>query len=322
MGSDMDRLGIFQEMSYITINEPYISEKPGITATFTPGRNKGRQMFGAPFYQKSSLDQGYFQSPFVRIFEAEAYFNKAKALLAARNASENFRIGKHWMPSGPAERLCGVGSDAGAFGKRERFDPSVKTPKGAAGSTGDKKEKLFLTSPGKKGTGYGYLDVCIGPYPAHEFESEQYHEQRRMKERKAFAEAMQGRRPFNSSHPPRPFFSQPEFLDFNSIRPVPTKAVLKPFTPTNPGKMPGGMHAGTFSPFERLSEPYAPSQSRYLKDVVNSEGKLFMPIQGPKSVRQKSLMQAYHQKKMNRMNYKFYKKKWWEIKDNPWHLYN
>lgn len=306
--SDMDRLGLFQEMSYITINEPYISTKAGISASYAPSNVKGRQMFGCPFYEKSALDQGYFQSPFVRIFEAEAYNDRAKALLAQRNANKQLRIGKHWMPSG-SQKLCGVGSDAGAFGTRERLDPSVKPlPK----STGGEKEKLklFLTSPGKKGTGYGYLDVTIGPYPVHEFESEEYHEKRRAKERADFAAAVQGRRPFNSSHPPRPFFSQPEFLDFNALRTAPAKPAMKPFTPTNPGKRPGGMHAGTFSPFERLSEPYAPSMERYLKDVVNAAGRRFMPTQGFKAMRTKSLMQAYHQKKMNCDNYKFYQMKW------------
>jgi len=25
----------------------------------------------------------------------------------------------------------------------------------------------FLTNPGKKGTGYGYLDICFNPYPEY-----------------------------------------------------------------------------------------------------------------------------------------------------------
>jgi len=25
----------------------------------------------------------------------------------------------------------------------------------------------FLTNPGKKGTGYGYLNICLNPYPEY-----------------------------------------------------------------------------------------------------------------------------------------------------------
>ena len=66
--------------------------------------------------------------------------------------------GKPYVPSSPAKKSTGLGTHYGTLGGNiTSFSPGLKP---------EKEEKSpganFTTNPGKKGTGFGFIDVTIG----------------------------------------------------------------------------------------------------------------------------------------------------------------
>ena len=61
--TDMERLGLFKQLGYTTIGDPY---KPQYNKPFNTSAGKGRQMLIGSSKSKCALQMGYFDSTFTR----------------------------------------------------------------------------------------------------------------------------------------------------------------------------------------------------------------------------------------------------------------
>nr|XP_033799586.1 UPF0602 protein C4orf47 homolog isoform X3 [Geotrypetes seraphini] len=153
--TDMERLGLFSEMEYVTIGDSYI---PSLNRPFNDAAGKGRQMFPGGSKLMSDLQAGYFDAQFKRVFTGEGYSNPIKLRRLYRLDQSKRNLGKSFLPSSVSKKSSGLGSYYGTIGGSvQAFSSQLKTkaPYVAPG-------KNFYTNPGKKGTGYGYPNLTIG----------------------------------------------------------------------------------------------------------------------------------------------------------------
>ncbi|XP_064005081.1 cilia-and flagella-associated protein 96 isoform X2 [Pogoniulus pusillus] len=166
--SDMERIGLFSEMGYVTIGDKYVSQ---YMRPFNEAASKNRQMLPGGTKTLSALQEGYFEPQFVRIFEGEAYSNPVQLRRRYRLAESKKNVGKAFLPSNGDKLPCGLGSYYGTIGgSYEYFSPQVKS-RGRYIPPG----KNLYTNPGKKGSGFGYANLTIGeqyPHKPDDYEAE------------------------------------------------------------------------------------------------------------------------------------------------------
>jgi len=177
MKPDLDRMGIFTEMEYIS-KDPYVDP---YKLSKSLERGKGKQFITNSTKKGHDTNDVYFDS-FKRVFEKEAYTNVNEVY--RKNRLEKLKkVAVPFRPSNVCPQSSGKGSIYGTFdhpyplGDKEK-DNAVK-PRSAATPTKStaKINKNIYTNPAKKGVGYGYVDVTIGKY--YEYMSDPYD---RMKE--------------------------------------------------------------------------------------------------------------------------------------------
>ncbi|XP_072480282.1 cilia-and flagella-associated protein 96 isoform X2 [Notamacropus eugenii] len=158
--SDMDRLGLFSEMEYITIGDKYVSP---FNRPFNETAGKNRQMLPGGSKMMSALQQGFFEPQFLRIFEGEGYvnLNQIRRRYMLQEAKKN--LSKPFLPSNGEKKACGLGSYFGTIGGPIPFFSAQVKPKDKYIAPG----KNLYTNPGKKGTGYGYANITIGKQLSH-----------------------------------------------------------------------------------------------------------------------------------------------------------
>ncbi|POI24001.1 hypothetical protein CIB84_012251 [Bambusicola thoracicus] len=248
--SDMERTGLFSEMSYVTIGDKYVSH---YMRPFNEAASKNRQMLSEGSKTLSALQAGYFDPQFKRIFNGEAYSNPVQLRRRYRLAESKKNLGKAFLPSNGDKLLCGLGSYYGTIGgpfayfsaqlkARERYIPPGKN---------------FYTSPGKKGTGYGYANLTIGEQYAHEadgYELEKIiakeNEIKVKTQDSSFDFILQKAReehkclvkggPFKSNIYPLEYFDMNPYFNDKPLPPVkkppPEKRIAPPFKPSSPAK--------------------------------------------------------------------------------------
>ncbi|KAI8607262.1 hypothetical protein BC830DRAFT_1159159 [Chytriomyces sp. MP71] len=161
MRSDLDRMGVFNEPSYISTMEPYRGKK---TDEVIPTRGKGKQFETSP--SKTGLDA----KSFVRLFENERYNDPSgKFQDKAKNISQ-----VPFRPSSSTPKSSGSGSPWGTFDQQYPLPTKWRKLKLRPESPKESKESKpnFLTRPPPKGSGYGYPNVTIGK--SYEHMSEPY----------------------------------------------------------------------------------------------------------------------------------------------------
>ncbi|XP_025939838.1 UPF0602 protein C4orf47 homolog isoform X2 [Apteryx rowi] len=94
--SDMERIGLFSEMGYITIGDRYVSH---YMRHFNEAASKNRQMLPGGTKTLSALQAGYFEPQFVRIFDGEAYSNPVQLRRRYRLAESKKNLGRAFLPS-------------------------------------------------------------------------------------------------------------------------------------------------------------------------------------------------------------------------------
>ncbi|XP_074185935.1 cilia-and flagella-associated protein 96 isoform X3 [Rhinolophus sinicus] len=158
--TDMERIGLFSEMGYITVGDKYVSQ---FNRPFNEPASKNKQMLPGGSKEMSNLQAGYFDPHFVRIFEGEGYvsLNQVRRQHMMEEAKKN--LGKAFLPSNGDKKLCGLGSYYGTIGGPVPFFSVQSKPKEKYEAPG----KNLYTNPGKKGTGYGYANVTIGKQFSH-----------------------------------------------------------------------------------------------------------------------------------------------------------
>ncbi|XP_018431307.1 PREDICTED: UPF0602 protein C4orf47 homolog [Nanorana parkeri] len=146
--SDMDRIGLFREMGYISIGDKYIT--PG-SKPFNEAASKNRQMFPGGSKTMANTLGGYFDAQFKRTFEGEAYSDPLKQRRQYRIQQAKKNLGKSFLPSNGEKKPSGVGSFYGTLsGPVQAFSAELK-PRKAYTAPG----KNIYTNPSKHGTGYG-----------------------------------------------------------------------------------------------------------------------------------------------------------------------
>lgn len=308
--SDMERVGFFSEPGYITIGDKY--KAPGGFNQYNESAGKGKQMIAKGAGTRSSLMDGYFDAKYGRVYEGEAYADVIRRIRLDRLKNTQKAIGKPYIPSSPAKKSTGLGTHFGTLGGPiSSFSPNLKP---------EKEEKPpginFTTNPGKKGTGYGFIDVTIGKYP--EYSSSLYERDRQVRNaaNTRHKNVLKGG-PFHVAFPLGDVFDSTVYQP-DPNEPAPSRAGSRahsagrgigkepdgrPFKPSSPGKRLGGCKAGCFHAFPTVSpSPFVPLY-KYEKDVVNKSGKTFVPHGGPKSTVTNSIINQNVMRSLNPENF-------------------
>ncbi|XP_063691519.1 cilia-and flagella-associated protein 96-like [Bolinopsis microptera] len=92
-----NKLGLFSEMGYTTIGEPYTAPN---SRPYNDSASKGKQMMTTSTKQRTALTDGYFSNQFIRVFEKEAYTDAVKRRRQDRIQSTKKNIvPKPFLPS-------------------------------------------------------------------------------------------------------------------------------------------------------------------------------------------------------------------------------
>lgn len=298
--NDMERIGVFKEMEYISIGDRY--KQPGSNG-FNQAAEKGKQMLPGGSKTRSALAAGYFNDKYARVLEGEAYSDPIKTRRQHRLKEGQKNIGKPFLPSNAEKQMSGLGNHYGTLsGPIGAFSPQSK-PKKEYKSSG----KNFYTNPGKKGTGFGYTQVTIGQYNKHQTDEYDRAKERTKKENESHRKALKGGA-FRLNMHAKSFFDENPYRTDKPLPPLKSQSGksgdVKPFKPSSPGKKPAGMHAGTFDPYPSHSaEPFKVKNNQPVH-VVNKTGKIFMPSAGPKSAPVNSVLDQNVVKAINNTNYK------------------
>ncbi|ELU15220.1 hypothetical protein CAPTEDRAFT_167507 [Capitella teleta] len=299
--TDMERIGIFQEPSYISIGDPY---KSNAGVGFNQAAAKGKQMLPGGTKEKSAQQHGYFNEKYQRVLEGEAYTDPIKMRRQDRLKQKTKNVGgKAFLPSSATKEMCGLGNHFGtlsgpisALSPQERAKKEYKSP-----------GKNFYTTPGHRGTGYGYVPITIGQYAKYQGYDYDKIKDISKKENEAHKKSLKGGA-FRLNMHPRNFFDENPYRSDKALPPVRTKSEkgpeVKPFKPSSPGKNPAGCKAGTFDPYPSHSSNVYKPKSSHVKLVVNKTGKIFMPNGGPKTAPVNSVLDQNVVRSINKTNYK------------------
>ncbi|XP_078253220.1 cilia-and flagella-associated protein 96 [Rhinoraja longicauda] len=287
--SDMERIGLFQEMPYITVQDPYIDGTP---KPFNEMAYKGKQMMLDGYKSKNATQAGYFDPVFVRIFESESYSDRIKSRRQGRMKAAAKNIGGVFLPSHGDKTSCGLGTYYGTIGGSYDAFSGLAKPKPPFVP----QKKNLYTNPGKLGTGYGYDHLTIGK--SYEHSPDAY----TIKSTKK-GTALGG--PFRLNLYPREYFDSNPYTTDKILPPVklhaPVKKTEVPFKPASPGKMSGGMKAGTF---DEYPSHFSPLDRPPKMDPKGRDHLVFRPNPGMKSRPTDSVLRANVNRIVNSMNYK------------------
>lgn len=294
----MERIGLFSEMEYVTVGDKYVSS---FNRPFNEAASKNRQMLPGGSKEMSNLQAGYFDPRFVRIFEGEGYVNLNQVRRRRMMEEAKKNLSKAFLPSSGEKKPCGLGSYYGTIGGPVPFFSAQSKPREKYVVPG----KNLYTSPGKKGTGYGYANITIGKQFSH---SADFYDAPRLnykKENEKHHDLLKGT-PFKLNLYPREYFDSNPYLSEKPLPPLKKaekKEVLaSPFKPCSPGKKAGGMKAGTFDPYPSHSaDPYMVKSTN---QISSKDVKIFHPPGGPKSRPIESIMTLNVKRALNMKNYK------------------
>ncbi|KAJ8015152.1 hypothetical protein DPEC_G00023180 [Dallia pectoralis] len=297
--SDMERIGVFKEMGYISVGDKYT---PFTYRPCNESAQKGKQLLsGGVLKKKSGLQVGYFDTHFKRIFEHEALTDPVKRARQYRIQQSKKNIGSVFLPSNGEKKPSGVGSNYGTLSGPIQAMSPLKVQRKPYKPPG----KNILTNPPKRGSGYSYPNVTLSKVDS--YSSEPYDRANEMlkKETVSHKALLKGGAFRLNLHPKECFDSNPYKMD----KPLPPlknfeekKISVVPFKPSSPNKRIGGMKAGTFDNYPSHSaDPYVTRRSTAV--TINKEGKVFRPPPGPKSTPVKSIISVNVDRAVHSANY-------------------
>jgi hypothetical protein len=133
--NDIQRIGLFSEVGYITIGDPYKSMRD---RPFNDNAGRGKQMMSFCTKSKTGLCDGYFQSNFGRIFEREGYSDQRRlARLERINEAKKNTDVKPFLPSNATKKPSGLGSHYGTFSGKVPYFKGTARPKDRYKSPGE-----------------------------------------------------------------------------------------------------------------------------------------------------------------------------------------
>ncbi|CAL8077572.1 unnamed protein product [Calicophoron daubneyi] len=273
--TDLQRLGIFKELSYHTIGDPYVP--PALTMRPDVPKPGLPPMYLAGGYTKTKAanSDGYFH-PFQSILIGDGGLTYADIRRQQKKENKEKQIGqKGWIPSSGHKNRSGVGSSFGCFQEiYEAFDQTRKVAPYVS------EKKNFYTSPGKKGTGYGYPDICLNRYPSwHQGNTVTDAFHRMYVEQTNYHMAkLNGRQPFVSTCRSLDAFDGNPWAEGDPLAPggpstvkfgiaaFPKSMQIGPtFIPSSPAKLDGGMKDGTINKFPEYTNDVYADPNRIIK---------------------------------------------------------
>ncbi|KAL4618247.1 hypothetical protein GN956_G20683 [Arapaima gigas] len=294
--TDLERIGLFKEMGYISVGDKYV---PLAYRPFNESAYKSKQMLSGVPKKKCGLQVGYFDGQFKRIFEREALSDPGKLRRQHRMQQAKRNVGKPFLPSSGEKRASGVGSYYGTFGGPVKAMSTLEIPRIPYKAPG----KNVLTTPAKKGSGYGYPNVTLSKLVS--YSADPYERTREVLKRESQAHRALMKGPaFRLNLHPREYFDNNPYKGDVALPPVKhpdnTKASSAPFKPSSPGKKLGGMKAGTFEAYPSHSaDPY--NLKMFKAASAKNGGKVFHPSPGPKSMPVKSILDMNVLRTCNKM---------------------
>ncbi|XP_022612857.1 UPF0602 protein C4orf47 homolog isoform X1 [Seriola dumerili] len=295
--SDMERLGVFKEMSYISSGDKYT---PPSSHPFNESAYRSRQMQAGVATQRCALQSGFFDKSFKRVFEREALSDPLRLAQQNRIQQAKKNLGKAFLPSNGVKKLCGSGSYYGTLsGPVEAMSPLTVTwkPHRSPG-------RNIISSPPKKGSGYSYPNITLSRLQV--YVSEPYDRAREALKREAAIHRSRFRDgPFKLNLHPRDYFQVNPYHSDKPLSPahrpvLPAQRVSAvPFKPPSPNKRAGGMKAGTFDSYPSHSAD--PFITRRPKPPVKEP--LFRPAPGPKTSPVKSIITVNVNRSVHSANY-------------------
>ncbi|XP_049898957.1 UPF0602 protein C4orf47 homolog [Epinephelus moara] len=295
--SDMERVGVFKEMSYISVGDKY---NPPTSRPFNESAYRSRQMQAGVAKQRCALQNGFFEKSFKRVFEREALSDPVKLARQNRIQQAKKNLGKAFLPCNGVKKPCGSGSYYGTLsGPVESMSPlSVARKVNRAPG------RNIVTSPPKKGSGYSYPNVTLSKIEL--YASDPYNRAKEaMKKEAAIHHSKIKDGPFKLNLHPRDYFqgnpyrSDKPLPPANKSLPAAQKVSTVPFKPSSPSKKIGGMKAGTFGTYPSHSaDPYVIRRSKPTKQEP-----IFCPVPGPKSIPVKSIITVNVNRSVNSANY-------------------
>ncbi|KAJ8416529.1 hypothetical protein AAFF_G00358170 [Aldrovandia affinis] len=150
--TDMDRVGLFKEMGYISIGDKYT---PNTNRYFNDSAHKSKQMISSGPKKKSGLQVGYFDDQFKRIFEKEAFTDPVKLRRRYRMQQAKSNLGKAFLPSNGEKKPSGIGSYYGTLSGPVQAMSTIQVPKKPYKSPG----KNILTNPPKGEVDMGNIQM-------------------------------------------------------------------------------------------------------------------------------------------------------------------
>ncbi|OAF66590.1 hypothetical protein A3Q56_05696 [Intoshia linei] len=298
--SDMERVGYFQEMSYITVNDPY---KANNNLQFNSNACKGKQLMTSNSKPISNTQSGYFSKKFDRILEGEAYTDKIKLKRQFRIKEKRKQVGKTFIPNNFEKLRSGVGCYYGTFGGPFKNFSNAMTIKRKNGP----ELKNIITQPPKKGTGYGYVNVALNKYYDHQ--PDPYDRANNLYKQEVLAEKSRTKGPpFKLNMHPTDFFDGDVYKGEKMISKTDKNYSLKnfkPFRPSHPSKSSGGCKAGTFNIYPSHSnDKYIDTYKLKLSNKSDRLQKVFMYSSKDKSKNTTSIINKYINRTVNSSNYK------------------
>ncbi|ORX43403.1 hypothetical protein BCR36DRAFT_586684 [Piromyces finnis] len=177
---DLDRMGIFQEMEYIS-KDQYVDK---FKMNKSLERGKGKQLIINSSKKGHDTNDVYFEN-FKRVFEKEAY-TKVNEVYRKKRLENLKKVTVPFRPSNVCPKGSGKGSIYGTFDQQYPLSDKdkevhVRSKPSTPSHSSTKTNKNIYTNPAKKGVGYGYLDVTIGKY--YEYMSDPYDRIKEMKKK-------------------------------------------------------------------------------------------------------------------------------------------
>lgn len=300
--TDMQRLGIFKELGYTTINDKF----KRTNMSFNESAGKGKQMLSEGIKVRDATQAGYFDHNFTRVFEGEGYSDPVRLSRQNRNKAKLKNLAKDWTPNNGLKMPCGLGSFCPCINASpEAFSPSLRTFKAVV-----EPKKNFFTNPAKHGTGYGYIDVTIGKYPEYKPDNYNAYRDQYMKA-KLYHDKSQIGKVFKLGTHPQTTFNQNPWLEDRVVKGKRfTSSTAGPvlfgvFKPSSPAKRDGGMKAGTIDPYpEHSADVYTSMAVRYYKDETNKWGRTYYPPEREKTMPMSSVLQKNIDRTVNNLNYR------------------
>ncbi|CAF0948500.1 unnamed protein product [Rotaria sp. Silwood1] len=312
---DMDRVGLFKEMEYVSIKDPY---KEAAKFTFNESAYKNKQMMTKGSKERSTGSMaGYFDTEYKIV--PGSYIDPISLRRKGRLEEKKKNIvTKPFVSMYRARSPEGLGSFYGTIGGPIKDTDPTKSKYRERTKPPSEKPNVKIIPP-KQGTGYGYPNLGVDKDPPYTYKDkvDKYDasieaQRRDYTQHKAALKAGV----FKLNMHPKEYFDRNPFhedgkggkgRDEEKQRSSSAPTDKKVFKFSSPGKSLGGNKDGCFDKFPKRSEkdPYViGSIYSQVKNVVNKQGKTYYPNKFPKTRPMDSIINKHVNLHITRENYK------------------